>query len=384
MSPATVPETTSLASPTPANPPKFTHQIEIRPLGHLYGSAGPFLSPDNLVGRAGNQFPPSAMTFAGLVAAAVGNEKEIKPYQFAGPFWAWNRDSANIYVPTPFNCLVKNNQIQHQMAWHGGKWQVKDTKTKQWQTPKDDKYQSGTWLDLKTWQQLDPTQPRSLPVAKGPWEFTPHLHPKLNDQERTTLEGKLFLENAVALNPEACLVYLCNHPVQPGWYRFGGEGHMVEVSCCEISTELDGLLNQNCDRAFATITPAVWGSNRRSLRAPRTKRNGAILWPRCRNGQIRPEDEHSFTQICTVLTGKPIPQRHRIGKPKSEYRSQTLREPPSLLSRGRYAMPAGTVYVLATALELPWHAWPDKWFPYEGYSYKRFGCGLALPLNVLV
>jgi CRISPR-associated protein Cmr3 len=39
----------------------FQYYVSIQPLGHLYGSAGPFLSPDTLVGKAGQHFPPSAL-----------------------------------------------------------------------------------------------------------------------------------------------------------------------------------------------------------------------------------------------------------------------------------------------------------------------------------
>jgi CRISPR-associated protein Cmr3 len=45
----------------------FTHLLQITPLGLLYGSAGGFLSPENLVGRSGNKFPPSSATVSGLI-----------------------------------------------------------------------------------------------------------------------------------------------------------------------------------------------------------------------------------------------------------------------------------------------------------------------------
>ena len=37
---------------------QFQYLIKISPLGFMYGSAGGFLSPENLVGRAGAKFPP--------------------------------------------------------------------------------------------------------------------------------------------------------------------------------------------------------------------------------------------------------------------------------------------------------------------------------------
>jgi CRISPR-associated protein Cmr3 len=51
-----------------------------------------------------------------------------------------------------------------------------------------------------------------------------------------------------------------------------------------------------------------------------------------------------------------------------------------LLSRGRYAVPAGSVYVLEEAVDKPWQDWDVNWFPQEGPSLKRWGCGLALAL----
>ena len=44
----------------------FNYLILIHPLGFMYGSAGGFLSPENLVGRSGSKFPPEATTLAGL------------------------------------------------------------------------------------------------------------------------------------------------------------------------------------------------------------------------------------------------------------------------------------------------------------------------------
>ena len=67
-----------------------------------------------------------------------------------------------------------------------------------------------------------------------PWEFLPHLHPYLaKDQRKVATEkerGSLFLENGVQLHPDVCLSYLSNTPLPDGWYRFGGEGHMVELT----------------------------------------------------------------------------------------------------------------------------------------------------------
>jgi len=45
----------------------FKYLISISPLGLMYGSAGAFLSPENLVGRSGAKFPPDAATLSGLM-----------------------------------------------------------------------------------------------------------------------------------------------------------------------------------------------------------------------------------------------------------------------------------------------------------------------------
>ena len=34
------------------------------------------------------------------------------------------------------------------------------------------------------------------------------------------------------------LVYLSNTKLEPGWYRFGGEGHMVDVRCEPICSAI--------------------------------------------------------------------------------------------------------------------------------------------------
>jgi CRISPR-associated protein Cmr3 len=102
------PRITESPSPgeTESKTPPFFYLVTIEPLGLLYGSAGRFLSPENLVGRSGSSFPPSAATLSGIFAASLPL-KDIWSLQLAGPFWAWNRNPQNFYVPTPLNCLVK-------------------------------------------------------------------------------------------------------------------------------------------------------------------------------------------------------------------------------------------------------------------------------------
>lgn len=369
-----MPETTEQLTATDVtekNKTFFQHLIVIEPLGFLYGSAGRFLSPENLVGRSGTSFPPHAATLSGLFAANFAesepDQKKLKeklfPLQLAGPFWAKNssdQEAQKFYVPTPFNCLVEKGKqtIKHRLIWHQNKWI----------DPLGEvpigKFKNDTWIAIEDWHLLRSSDGNNLPqVEKSPWKPLPHLHPQLREDERRVkieeLEdgstgGGLFLENAVQLEPDVCLVYLSNLEIKPGWYRFGGEGHLVEVRCLPLDETTISLLSESVGKSFALITPAIWGSNRLSTRFP-----AGWLCDRPHWG------------IETFITERPIPFRYRLGG-----KGKTKR-----LSRGRYAVPAGTVYVLKEAIG-SWQAWPNDWFPKEGPSFKRWGCGLALPLSL--
>jgi CRISPR-associated protein Cmr3 len=345
--------------------------VTIEPLGLLYGSAGAFLSPENLVGRSGAKFPPSSATLSGLFAAAYGDRPtELHNLQLAGPFWAFTENPQQFFVPTPFNCLTKlepksttspirKGEVTHSLAWQAGgdgeenydRWMTSDG-----QSPSG-KFAKDTWFPIAHWTD----SPTAKTIYASPWEFVPHLHPRLGEDERRVYvdadsnQGSLFLENAVQMVPETCLVYLSNTPIEPGWYRFGGEGHMVDVNCVVLADETQNLLQVPLGRVFTLITPALWGSNRLSCRYPEA-------W----EGQVQ-----------TMLTERPTVFRYRLGNRKSDTEHQPNQ--PKLLSRGRYAVPAGTVYVLKADQE-PWHKWRDEIFPKEGPYLNRWGCGLALPL----
>jgi CRISPR-associated protein Cmr3 len=361
----------------------FKHLIIIEPLGLLYGSAGRFLSPENLVGRSGTSFPPSAVTVAGLFAATYGKDwmrQAQTEFYLAGPFWAKSDEPQNFYVPTPRNYLVKNNNIQHKLSWQLHKesqeyrWLDENNKSP------NDKFQTGTWLPINEWD--NPQQ-----VKTSPWTFLPHLHPRLQEDTRhvdtESDRGSLFLENAIQLEPDKCLVYLASHALPESWYRFGGEGHMVNITCPTLSDPMvQKLLNDPVGQCFALITPAVWGSNRLSYRKPQYLKKG---------DETRHTLEQTDSDLQTVqewrdaaiLTERPIPFRYRLGDRKDEH-NQSIHQSnqPKLLSRGRYAVPAGSVYVLQKPLKEPWQQWDENWFPKEGPSLKHWGCGLALPLKI--
>jgi CRISPR-associated protein Cmr3 len=352
----------------------FTHLIIIEPLGFLYGSAGRFLSPENLVGRSGANFPPSAAAVSGLFAEKYfqENKKLFDQLQLAGPFWSTNDNLPNFYVPLPFNCLLQNQQIKQKQYWC--------PQSETWQPEVKEKVQKNNfWLAITDWDKLDPQiNDLSLDIYSPPWKYVPHLHPRLQINQRQSVgqdrkKGSLFLENAVQMQPESCLVYLSNLSLPDGWYRFGGEGHIVELRCYslkiqpnenqkikEIKGKIIDLFKQPLQRSFAIITPAVWGSNRLSYRQPMEKQNDGM---------------QSIWNIETMLTERPLPYRYRLGGEKNQ---------PKRLSRGRYAIPAGTIYILQEELTpKTWQEWPKEWFPTEGYSYKRWGCGLALPLPII-
>ncbi|NEQ95619.1 MAG: CRISPR-associated protein Cmr3 [Cyanothece sp. SIO2G6] len=423
--------------PKTTQTPPFRYLITLDPLGLLYGSAGRFLSPENLVGRSGTHFPPSSTTLAGLFAAYyydpipdhAKHKDEFQQSQLAGPFWGWSDRPQDFCVPTPMNCLVKmgsapngaggkdneqddeqeedtqNNGIQtgyvsDRLQYHldatsdhsainGIHWRNLDNQ------PPEDKFARGTWVKISDWQRLSTTSKGELnhrettvTTYTHPWQNIPHLHPYLKADERrvdTDRErGSLFLENGVQMHPDTCLVYLSNLPVASGWYRFGGEGHMVDLQCHdlnELNPEWRSLLTAPLGKTFALITPAIWGSNRLSYREPRSLKKGDP-----ERHELPQVDQDLTLQWKTqaVLTERPTPSRYRLGHRKDKD-GKTIHEAhqPSLLSRGRYAVPPGTVYVTTNAMKC-WQEWPENWFPKEGLSLKRWGSGLALPLSAVM
>lgn len=342
----------------------FQYLIVIEPLGLLYGSAGRFLSPENLVGRSGISFPPSAATLSGLFATAFSDAIQsdaMQALQLTGPFWGKSSNPQNFYVPTPLNCLVTLNpspkgkklrtgRITGQIGWNpdGNQWHNAQGKAER-----------GTWVAIDDWCKLSHAA-TTVTVYDKPWTYLPHLHPRLKLDERKVdtddaARGSLFLENAVQMHPDTHLIYLSNVKLPDGWYRFGGEGHMVNIRSIDLAADTQMLLSQAVGKQFALITPAVWGSNRLSYREPMQNKGDRVapVWANV-----------------TLLTDRPAPFRYRLGGEKGKTKR---------LSRGRYAVPAGSVYVLPEPLP-SWKDWDEAWFPMEAYSYKRWGCGLALPL----
>ena len=81
---------------------------------------------------------------------------------------------------------------------------------------------------------------------------------------------------------------------------------------------------------------------------------------------------HHQGQAPGILTDKPRPWRHRLGEGANGRRR---------LSRGRWALPAGSCYRVPGDPLPPWADWAESWFPREGYSFKQLGTALALPLQ---
>jgi len=350
----------------------FQFMIIVRPLGLLYGSAGAFLSPENLVGRSGSKFPPDAATLSGLFLS-TNLEKPFTDHQelkmnltIAGAFWARDEDlkDGDFYVPIPRSVIIDENKVDQ--------WEIRSGK---WHRSLTDEEVNAVY----SWQKISYWGKRTdLVIKKGvskvPWQFVPILHPTLDAEQRhvrmpqgNTDRGSLFLENAVQMEEGSCLVYLATHPIPDGWYRFGGENHVVEITTQPIDQSVLDLLNQPIGRKFSLICPAVWGTNNLSRRYPT-----ALSF-----SNKRPE----------MLTDRPIPCRPRTVKRQFQQRTNGL-------AIGRYAVPSGTVYVLKHPLEERHNTWwkfPSEWFP-EGENnkpidqrplpLKHLGCGLCLPIKI--
>jgi CRISPR-associated protein Cmr3 len=327
----------------------FKYLISISPLGFMYGSAGAFLSPENLVGRSGAKFPPDAPTLAGLMFSInkVKNklsQSELRDNLYvAGPFWAKSQDKNNFFVPIPKHKIITQKEVRE--------WSIK--KEEWYLEKKQEKLESDyQWQTIKSWQISSQELVKNDAVGSNPWKFVSFLHPKIQAAERCVEKTDgLFLENSVQLPDDICLIYLSTYPIESGWYKFGGENHIVQIESKKLPAEITKLFHQPISKSFALITPAVWGSNRISQRQPQ-----------CTN-----DSDHQFPQVMQMLTDKPVPYR---------FRSQ------GTLGRGRYAVPAGSVYILKEPINQSWWQWNEKWFPEEGYSLKKVGCGLCLPITI--
>lgn len=366
----------------------FQFLITVRPLGLMYGSTGGFLSPENLVGRAGAKFPPEAAALSGLILSAYKSQKtpnsdlysSLKTDLFtAGPFWAWDRAIDQFYVPLPRNYVLSDEVV---MVWQRQGYHWVDRQL----LPKARAEAAATEITYKprreyVWQRIDcwnqsaqalyDGRHSTMPtIARDPWAFSPLLHPTLEQDQRHVEEGGLFLENTVQLPDDVVLVYLSSHELPamsgPTLYRFGGEGHLVEIESYPLSQFVVNLLQQPIDRGCALITPGVWGNHQFSQRYPH---HGDF------SKKHRPE----------MITDRPVPYRYRQG--------EGTRSDVSHLGLGRYAVPSGSVYYFHHPLNRCWADFPIDWFPLdtpptlqqteakEPFSVLRqVGVNLLLPL----
>jgi CRISPR-associated protein Cmr3 len=297
----------------------FKYLISINPLGFMYGSAGAFLSPENLVGRSGSKFPPEAATLSGLIFSINKiNEKitqtELRDNLYVtGPFWAELKNKQNFFVPIPWHKIIAKKGTRE--------WEIKNN---EWYLDKDlEKLEPDyRWQTIDSWKTSAKALKNSKSIADNPWKFVSFLHPRIQNTERCVEKSDgLFLENSVQITDDVCLVYLSTYPIDNGWYKFGGENHIVEISCDKLNQKTIDILNQPIGKSFALITPGIWGSNRISHRQPQ---------------------DNGFPETMQMLTDKPVPYR---------FRSQ------GTLGRGRYAVPAGSVYVLKEPINKPWSEW---------------------------
>jgi CRISPR-associated protein Cmr3 len=335
----------------------FAHLISLEPLGLLYGSSGRFLSAENLTGAAGEHFPPDSTAFSGLITAHLPHDQRAGLHT-AGPFWCRLDESAlDLRLPAPLTLLQNDHSVVARLAWQAehfawlpdGEVGAKPSK--------------GGWVRLSRWGDW---QARDLQVEADPWEAVPHLHPRLEEEQRVSAqEDALFLELSMALKPGVALAYLSSEAIPEGWYRFGGEGHLVQLRCHPVPERLSQLLQApegfDASRPLALITPGLWGSRKLSLREPLDSARTPAVHP-WRYRQQGPG----------ILTDRPRPWRFRLGGGASGQRR---------LSRGRWSLPAGSCYALPPGLAIPpWADWPESWFPREGFSFKQLGTALALPL----
>ncbi len=329
----------------------FKYIIYITPLGMMYGSAGAFLSPENLVGRSGAKFPPEAATLSGLIFSVNKTQKDFTQEELrdnllvAGPFWTTNDDKQNFYVPIPWSKIISKKAVD-EWIFQDGNFIRKNQDSGEEQDKIEPDYQ---WQRITTWKDSAELLKSNQSVTATPWKFVSILHPSLEHKQRCVKQKDgLFLENSVQMPEDTSIVYLSNYPIENGWYRFGGENHLVEIECEEITyPDIIELLNQPIERTFALIAPGIWGSTRFSYRYP--------------------QQANFPSRNIQILTDKPIPYRYRA---------------KGQLGRGRYAVPAGSVYALETPIKKAWCDWDINWFPLEGYSLKRVGCGLCLPIEI--
>jgi len=330
------------------HPITFKYLIVINPLGFMYGSAGAFLSPENLVGRAGAKFPPEAATLAGLFFSAnkINNRFDQEELRYnlyvSGPFWAKSDYPEDFYVPIPWSKVISQDGVDE--------WRIENGK---WERNHHDLEPDYHWQQINYWHDTPEIIQGNGGVAETPWKYVPILHPRTKDDERCVRnEDGLFLENTVQMSDETCLVYLSSHELPEGWYRFGGENHLVEITSIPLSEDslIIQLLSEPIKRAFALITPGVWGSNTLSYRYPK-----------------HPDFTQNTKKRPLMLTDRPIPYRYRAG---------------GKMGRGRYAVPPGTVYVFPKEINKTWGEWSEDWFPKEGFSLKQLGCNLCLPIKI--
>lgn len=339
----------------------FKYLIKVQSLGLMYGSAGGFLSPENLVGRSRAKFPPDAATLSGLffshnkVNNFIEHKKLRQELYVAGPFWAKESRPQFFYLPLPWTKIIGEKKTDE--------WKIE---TNQWKRSNQEAEADYSWQRINSWNKPLQTLKEKDKTATSPWKFVSMLHPKMQKNERhVELEDGLFLEYAVQMSDEDCLIYLSTYALPEGWYRFGGENHLVEITSIELTENDDiiKLLKQPIQKAFALICPAIWGSNRLSYRYP----------------------QHSdFPPVEQMLTDRAIPYRFRVGQigEKNPQASDSQHLRTGRLGRGRYAVSAGSVYVLEKPVNKSWWDWPEDWFPTEGFSFKKVGAGLCLPITI--
>ena len=180
---------------------QFRSLITFSPLGLLYGSAGGFLSPENLVGRSNTKFPPDSATIAGLLLQANQEHSFMDATQLkremviAGPFWAERDYPDQFYVPIPWHRIIEHDRDDEWVLKPKDNDRSK-SKTEapeylnqyQWHCDRPDLKPEFSWQKIQDWDLSASQILLRQGVAKQPWEFVPFLHPKIKDDERHVVE----------------------------------------------------------------------------------------------------------------------------------------------------------------------------------------------------
>lgn len=156
-------------------------------------------------------------------------------------------------------------------------------------------------------------------------------------------------------------------------------------SQAEVRAELQGFI----DGYYPSNNPADWyvlaagdgDSMSEWLKGSKLKTYQEYL-PSVLKDKLSQSPDHQLSSLETEVRekfGEFIQQKAPL---EDSIETNPSKPAQGRLSRGRYAVPAGSVYVFKHPLEMNWWDFPDQWFPQEGFPLKHLGCGLGLPIDI--